>query len=176
MKLYMVRHGRTDWNEHGLMQGMSDIPLNENGKEEVIKSRNLLKDVNFDICISSPLRRAIETAKIIVNSKCEIICDDLLIERNLGQFEGKKYNEYSKLDYWNYNLNSDDYGVEPVRNLFLRTKKFLDKLKNKNYNSVLLVSHAATMRAMHYNITGYDTNDNFYDFFPENGKVYEYDV
>lgn len=176
MKVYMVRHGKTDWNERGLMQGMSDIPLNETGKEEAIKSRELLKDVSFDICISSPLRRTIQTAKIITDSKCEVICDDLLLERNLGEFEGKKHDEYVKLDYWNYNLNNSDHGVEPVRNVFLRTKKFLAELKSKNYDSVLLVSHAATIRAMHYNIIGYDKNNNFYDFVPKNGKVYEYDI
>ena len=91
MKLYVIRHGRTPWNEKGLMQGLVNIKLSETGKKEAKDIREKLKDISFDICISSPLKRTLETANIVINGKCKIITDELLIERNLGEFEGKKY-------------------------------------------------------------------------------------
>lgn len=176
MRLYVIRHGRTPWNEKGLMQGIEDIKLSLTGKKEAEDIREKLKDINFDICISSPLKRTLETANIVANGKCEIITDELLIERNLGEFEGKKYDDYQKLNYWDYKLNNGLYGVEPVKDILKRTLIFLNNLKEKNYKTVLIVSHAATIRAINYNIKGYDSNTKFLEFRPVHGKVYEYEI
>ena len=176
MKLYVIRHGRTPWNEKGLMQGRVNIKLSETGKKEAKDIREKLKDIKFDICISSPLKRTLETANIVTSGKCKIITDKLLIERNLGEFEGKKYDDYQKLNYWDYKLNNDLYGVEPVRHILKRTLIFLNKLKEKDYKTVLIVSHAATIRAINYNITGYDSNTNFLVFNPTHGEIYEYEI
>lgn len=176
MKLYVIRHGRTPWNEKGLMQGWVNIKLSETGKKEAEYIREKLKNINFDVCISSPLKRTLETASIVTNGKCKIVTDELLIERNLGEFEGKKYDDYQKLNYWNYKLNNDLYGVEPVKNILKRTSDFLNNLKEKDYKTVLIVSHAATIRAINYNIKGYDSNTKFLEFKPVHGKVYEYEI
>ncbi len=176
MKLYVIRHGRTPWNEKGLMQGWVNIKLSETGKKEAKDIREKLKDISFDICISSPLKRTLETANIVINGKCKIITDELLIERNLGEFEGKKYAEYEKLKFWDYKLNNDSYGVEPVKDILKRTSSFLNNLKEKKYKTVLIVSHAATIRAINYNIIGYDSNTDFLEFKPVHGKVYEYEI
>ena len=163
MKLYVIRHGRTPWNEKGLMQGRVNIKLSETGKKEAKDIREKLKDISFDICISSPLKRTLETASIVTDNKYKIITDELLIERNLGEFEGKKYAEYEKLKFWDYKLNNDSYGVEPVKDILKRTSSFLNNLKEKDYKTVLIVSHAATIRAINYNIIGYDSNTDFLD-------------
>lgn len=177
MKLYMVRHGSTPWNEIGLMQGCSDISLSEKGIKEVNEVKEKLKKVKFDICISSPLKRTKETANIIVDGKCSIIIDDLLLERGMGIFEGKMHNEYAKLNYWDYDLNNNSNGVEPVKDILNRTKLFLEKISNKYKDkTVLIVSHAATIRCIHYNIVGYDNKTKFLDFKPQNAVVYEYDI
>ena len=68
------------------------------------------------------------------------------------------------------------YGVEPVRHILKRTLIFLNKLKEKDYKTVLIVSHAATIRAINYNITGYDSNTNFLVFNPTHGEIYEYEI
>lgn len=176
MKLYVIRHGRTDLNEKGIMQGLNDCSINLNGIKDAEYIKDKLKDINFDICISSPLKRTLETSKIVVNNKCNIITDNLIIERNLGEFEGKKYDEYFKLKYWDYKLNNNLFNVEPVRCIFKRTKLFLDNLKKENYKNVLIVSHSAPIRAINYNINGYDSNTNFLEFKAEHAKVYEYDI
>lgn len=176
MNLYVVRHGSTNWNDKGLIQGKSNISLNENGIKQASLAKEKLKDINFDICISSPLKRTKETAEIIVDKKCNIITSDLLLERDMGEFEGKNHVLYTKCDYWDYKENNDDKNVEPVRQLFSRTKKFIDELKNKNYENVLLVSHSATIRAINYNVLGYDEDTNFLDFKPQNGEIYKYKI
>lgn len=176
MKLYVIRHGRTPWNEKGLMQGWVNIKLSETGKKEAKYIREKLKNISFDICISSPLKRTLETASIVTDNKYKIITDELLIERNLGEFEGKKYAEYEKLNYWDYKLNNDSYGVEPVKDILKRTSSFLNNLKEKNYKTVLIVSHAATIRAINYNIIGYDSNTDFLEFKPTHGEIYEYEI
>ena len=66
MKLYIVRHGQTDWNNLGLNQGWSDTPLNALGQFQALKARDALRDVRFDIAYSSPLQRAAKTCQIIL--------------------------------------------------------------------------------------------------------------
>lgn len=176
MKLYVIRHGRTSWNEKGLMQGRVNIKLSETGKKDAKDIREKLKNISFDICISSPLKRTLETASIVTDNKYKIITDELLIERNLGEFERKKYAEYEKLNYWDYKLNNDSYGVEPVKDILKRTSSFLNNLKEKDYKTVLIVSHAATIRTINYNIIGYDSNTDFLEFKPTHGEIYEYEI
>ena len=58
--LYIMRHGRTDWNERHKLQGRTDIPLNANGRQMAEKAREEYADVHFDVCYCSPLIRARE--------------------------------------------------------------------------------------------------------------------
>ena len=76
MNLYVVRHGETIWNKERKVQGITDIPLTDKGREEAYALQELIKNLNIDVVISSPLERARETAKILVNSKLPINTDD----------------------------------------------------------------------------------------------------
>ena len=64
--LYIMRHGKTDWNSVNKLQGRTDIPLNDEGKSMAQSASEKYKDVNIDVCYCSPLVRAVETAKIFV--------------------------------------------------------------------------------------------------------------
>ncbi|MCI8446125.1 MAG: histidine phosphatase family protein, partial [Bacilli bacterium] len=88
MELYIVRHGETGYNKMGLLQGKTNIPLNQKGIEQANKTKKELEQINFDIVVSSPLNRAIDTAKIIAPNN-EILIDERLNERTLGEYEGK---------------------------------------------------------------------------------------
>ena len=90
MKLQVVRHGQTEHNVLGLVQGDTESDLTEKGREDAKALQELVASLNIDVVVSSPLRRAVDTAKLITNNKYEIIIDDRLIERNNGIFEGKK--------------------------------------------------------------------------------------
>ena len=66
MKIYLVRHGETDWNKERKIQGQVDIPLNAFGIHLAEETAKGLRDIPFDICFSSPLGRAKDTARIIL--------------------------------------------------------------------------------------------------------------
>lgn len=90
MDIYFFRHGETDYNANKKMQGWLDIPLNETGISQARDLSKTLSDVKFDYIYSSPLSRALETAKIVVgNTDTKIITDNGLKEWNLGIFCGK---------------------------------------------------------------------------------------
>lgn len=93
MDLYFIRHGQTDWNNLKLIQGRSDIELNEVGVSQAIKLRDNLSKLNFDKIYSSPLKRALQTAKVASLSDDIVIIDEF-IERNFGYFESRYFEEY----------------------------------------------------------------------------------
>ena len=67
--LYIMRHGKTDWNVLHKLQGRTDIPLNEEGRRMAEAAREKYKDINFDVCYCSPLIRARETAQIFLKER-----------------------------------------------------------------------------------------------------------
>ena len=133
MKLYVVRHGQTNFNLKHIMQGTIDNDLNQNGINQIEKVAEKLKDVKFDICFSSPLIRARKTLEII--TKQDYIVDNRLIERGLGVFEAKESETYDKVLYWDYDKNSSFGGVEPIKSIEKRIQEFLveiEELVQKN--------------------------------------------
>lgn len=124
MNLYVIRHGQTDWNINNLLQGSSDIELNSNGIEEAKKVSTMLKNNDFNIIYSSPLKRAFDTATYVnrYHNK-DIFIDSRLIERNFGDFEGTNLLKNMK-NYWNYNLNLNDNNVENIQLFFHRVYSF----------------------------------------------------
>lgn len=65
MKLYLVRHGQTNWNLEGRIQGQTNIPLNDKGRKQAQQAKEKLQNIPIDLIICSPLMRARETAEII---------------------------------------------------------------------------------------------------------------
>ena len=183
MKIYLVRHGQTDWNLQCRIQGRSDIPLNETGKKQAEELKKNIAELEFDVCYASPLIRAAETAKIAVDEKCEIVYDERLMERRFGDFEGKvakdcKWSNIIKGDLYDRRTNISEGGMETVKELLARSRGFLDWLKTKYPDDakILIVAHGALLKTLHYNIVGYDDDTDFYDFFLENGEVVEYNI
>jgi broad specificity phosphatase PhoE len=101
-QLTLIRHGVTQWNVSGKFQGHTDVPLSEEGHLQALALAKHLKKANLDSVYSSPLQRALETAKIVFPNK-EIIQDARLKELNFGIFEGFTQSENEKhqgYDYW----------------------------------------------------------------------------
>ncbi len=177
MILYLVRHGETDWNLENKIQGDSDIPLNQTGILQAKQVKEKLNDIPFDLCYTSPLERAYKTAQIIIEGKCPIIAVPELIERDFGKIEGNPITSEQSKKYWDYELNSSDEEVEPVRHLLNRTREFLIKLLKEHKNqTILIVTHGSTLRALHYNLTGYQTNEDFMKFQVKNCQIFQYEI
>ncbi len=97
MKIYLARHGQTDWNLEMRAQGRIDLSLNATGRAQAEEMRENIKDLEFDAVYASPLKRAAETAEIAVGDRYDINYHDLLIERSFGDFEGKIIKSWSEL-------------------------------------------------------------------------------
>ena len=87
--LYIMRHGKTDWNACHKLQGRTDIPLNEEGRMMAAEAGEKYADIHFDECYSSPLARAKETAEIFLKGRgVPVYTDDRLVEMGFGIYEG----------------------------------------------------------------------------------------
>ena len=151
--LYIIRHGKTDWNVRHKMQGRTDIPLNEEGRQMAEAAREEYRDIHFDICFSSPLIRAKETAEILLRDRnIPILTDDRLLEMSFGRFEGVE-NSFQIPDCPINELffHPEQYVARPgdgenLDDLFARTGEFLrekvDSLLAEG-KDVLIVGHGA---------------------------------
>ena len=88
-RFIVFRHGETDWNARRLLQGSSDIPLNENGRKQAAAGMNAVENIDFDLAFSSDYIRAVETAKIVLSEKnISVQADARLREWDFGDWEG----------------------------------------------------------------------------------------
>jgi uncharacterized phosphatase len=145
--LGLLRHGQTDWNINFLLQGVTDIPMNETGIEQVKLAASAIKAEDWDVILTSPLTRAKQTAAIIAskNGFSEIIEQELLIERSFGEAEGLSHEQwrakYSNLD--------EIPGGESRTQLAERSKLLLETIsKELAGKRVLAISHGALIRAL----------------------------
>lgn len=151
MKIALVRHGQTESNYLDVCQGISNILLNDTGRRQCQKLREEIKDKHFDVCYMSPLVRAVETAMILIGDKVQMIPEKKLIDRDLGELEGKDRNLYDANKFWDYNLNCSEMGIEPVQDIFKRCREFVEYILEKHKDeNVLIVAHAATIRAIRH--------------------------
>lgn len=89
MKIYMIRHGETDWNKTRKLQGQVDVPLNAFGRLLARETAPALAEVPFDVVYTSPLKRAKETAELVIGGRdIPIIEEPRLREIGFGEYEG----------------------------------------------------------------------------------------
>ena len=87
--LYIIRHGKTDWNLRHKLQGKTDIPLNDEGRQMAIDAGIQYRDVHFDTCYCSPLIRARQTAELFLQGRdVPVIIDDRLEEMGIDAKRG----------------------------------------------------------------------------------------
>jgi len=150
MKIYLTRHGQTDYNKKRMMQGRSDIPLNEVGIAQATERRKQLGDIKFDAVYSSPLIRAVKTASIIGNvSEDQIITDERIIEADFGKYELMGYFATGPrmIAYWSMpEIFPAPKGVETIKQMRERTASFIEDLEKKDYENVLVACHGGIIR------------------------------
>ncbi len=178
MKIILVRHGQTESNYEGIMQGRVNNLMNDTGRRQCQKLRDKLNDIKIDYCYMSPLVRCVETAFILIGDRCEMIRDDRLIERDLGELEGKKRDLYDKDKYWNYEINSSDLGVESVQSIISRCDDFLNYIKNKydKDTTILVVTHSAPYRALKLLLNKTPLTGNLYGCNIHNTDYEEFEI
>jgi uncharacterized phosphatase len=145
--LGLLRHGQTDWNINFLLQGVTDIPMNQTGIEQVNLAAQAIRAEDWDVVLTSPLSRARQTAEIIANQHgyTEIIEQDLLIERSFGEAEGLSHEQW-RAKYSNLDVIP---GGESRTQLAERSRLLLETIsKELAGKRVLAISHGALIRAL----------------------------
>ena len=177
MILYVVRHGQTEWNLEHRCQGISDIPLTDKGIEEAKELQELVKSLDIDVVISSPLSRARETAKILVDNKLPVNIDDRIIERDWGMNEGAKIDEVDQIDCWDVILNTNVQNIERVQDFMKRVSEFLEDIKVRYPDKkVLVVAHSAVLRVIHYLLGTIPEDGDLTKINIPNLRIIEYEV
>lgn len=153
---YIVRHGETDWNVQGRIQGHSDALLNEKGENQARQRGKELATTHFDMVFSSDLSRTLRTAELIVGNRALTInTSQKLRERFLGELEGRYrhevpevYEKYIKLDDHERRTSRRVPSAESDQEIADRFIAFLMQATNDHQNkTILTVTHAGVMRS-----------------------------
>lgn len=185
MKIYFIRHGETNLNREGRLQGRVDEPLNENGRALAEVTGDALRDVQFDLVISSPLSRALETAEILLKkntvSRPMFLFDSRLMEISIGDWDtlGCTPSNWElpceNLDSF-YQTPYEFKGFpngESIRDVCARTKSFFDDLRtnpNLEDKTVLISTHGCAMRGLLQSVY-HDSSDFWHGHVPYNCAV-----
>ncbi|MCR4673000.1 MAG: histidine phosphatase family protein [Lachnospiraceae bacterium] len=153
MQIYFMRHGQTEYNTLGLVQGNTDIPLNSTGIAQAETARDYFaaQGISFDAVYSSPLIRAVKTAAIAADIPEEdVIRDCNIVEMGFGEAEGQMYPVIHNLFFHPEKYVAPE-GGETIDEVCARTAKFLDEMAVKygSTDKVILAStHGASLRAV----------------------------
>ena len=141
MLIYVLRHGITQWNKLKKVQGAMDIPLAPEGIELAKRTGEALKDVPFDICFTSPLARARQTAHYVLgNRQIPVIEDKRIQEIDFGVLEGSRF--------------KDEQG-KIISDILKRTREFwVEKTTDPALadKTILVSSHGCAVRALLQNV------------------------
>ena len=154
MHLALIRHGQTDWNLAARMQGRTDIPLNETGREQALLAASALAAEPWDVVVSSPLERARETAALIGSALGVPLGASYhdLIEQDFGQAEGTLVAELDAR--W---PDRDFAGKEPDEEVGRRGIRALDRIARDHRDArVLAVAHGTLIRHTLAAISGHE--------------------
>jgi len=177
-KIYLVRHGQTEWNEKLTFRGRRDIPLNEAGHREAKAIFDALKDKNIKAIYTSPLRRSIETAQPIAKFfQLEIVPIQGLIDISYGEWEGLTFNEVKK----RYGDQYTKWGKRPELIRFPHGET-LDEAKERSFRafkgivkknpdkSILIIPHRVINKILLCAILGL-SNSHFWEIKQDTGCI-----
>ena len=169
MRLYFVRHGKTQWNLEGRFQGArGDSPLLKESVENLRKLGRYLADIHFDKVYTSDLKRARDSAFLIMEENLvptEITPVRPLREWNLGRLEGQKISTIAsiypkQMEAFRYNLakfDNDFFEAESVYHATRRVADFVARLDYEHDQNVLLVGHGACFTAATNYLLGFES-------------------
>ena len=172
--IYIIRHGQTALNNRQVLQGRSDHPLNAQGvaQAKVAASRLRERGIIFDRVFSSPLIRAIQTARIIAPGVL-VETDDRLIEMDYGPYEGMDLNAPAPeviAFFGDFIHNPAPEGMEPLADVVARTGAFMEMLRTCKGN-VLVSTHAIAMKGI-LEYLAPDSNGGYWSKYIGNCAVY----
>ncbi|MBR3697363.1 MAG: histidine phosphatase family protein [Clostridia bacterium] len=177
MEILLTRHGQTEWNVLGKVQGKADIELNKKGIEQAEETARALESEKIDLIICSPLKRAKQTADIInENRNIPIIYDENISERDFGEFEGINKVDFDFEGYWSYKQNNKYKKAENIKTFFERVYNFLDRIKYEYEDKrILIVAHGGISIPVYCYFNGIPKDDNLLKLLLENCEIAKYE-
>lgn len=150
---FLIRHGETDWNLAGRIQGATDIPLNETGRAQAKATGRSMMGRTWDLVVASPLSRAMETASIIaeVNGLPEPIPVAGLVERNYGEAEGLTGPELEAIYPGDTVVPGRESRVEVQNRVVAAIHELAKANPGKN---IVVVAHGGVIRSLLHFTTG----------------------
>jgi len=167
--IYLVRHGETEWNREGRMQGHLDSPLTERGEDQARRVGRLLAELvpepAHHVVTASPLGRTRRTAEIVCETLGQDLAncrfDELLIEITLGEWDGMTAEEITAADGETWRLYRNDHwnyvppGGESYAMMANRARRWLATTTARR--DLIVVSHGAFGRVLRGVYTGLDS-------------------
>ncbi len=176
MKLYVARHGETEWNALNKVCGRTDLPLTEKGKQQAQLLAERTKALDIDMIISSPMLRARQTAAPAAEMLgLPVAADERLIEQDYGIYEG--VDRYDPGFLGNKRQFAFRYpGGESMMDVAFRVYGLIEELKeNHPDKNILLVCHGGVCRLIRTYFEDM-TNEEFFSYCEENANVREYQM
>lgn len=164
-KIYLIRHGETEWNREGRSQGCSnDIPLSEVGLMQADAIGNRLKNENIDLFFSSSLTRAFQTTKAIAgHHNREVIKLKEFMEISFGEWEGLKIDEIKEkyIDVYKVWRDTPHIAKVPGAESLLQIRersmpKLMEIINSNKGKNILVVSHGITIKVLIASMMGID--------------------
>lgn len=142
---YYLRHGETDWNRQGRMQGSADIPLNDTGMAQAERARNLLKESEINRIVCSPMQRARQTAEIVNRDLgLPVTYIDDLREAHFGVNEGTLMGEW----FHDWRAGAVIEGAEECGAFIERSRRAINEAISSGEGVPLIVAHGAVYWAV----------------------------
>ena len=178
--IYIIRHGQTEKNRANVLQGRSDIPLNDSGRQqaEEVKNQFIKAGIHFDLVYTSPLIRAVQTAAIIAEGIPQVK-DERLIEMDYGPYEGMDLANPAPevLEFFrDFVHNPAPNGMEPLQAIVVRLGSFLEEIREEAAEKNILIStHAIAMKGALEYLTS-DSGGSYWSKFIGNCAVYTSEI
>ncbi len=178
--IYLIRHGQTALNKANVLQGRSDHPLNEQGERQAAETGRLLQEqgIRFDAVYTSPLIRAVQTARIIAGD-APLYVDERLTEMDYGPYEGL---DLTRLPPEIVSFFRDFVhvpapgGMEQLSSVVGRLGEFLEELKgSRAQGNVLISTHAIAMKGALEYLTP-DSGGGYWSKYIGNCAVYRTEI
>ncbi len=145
-QLWILRHGETEWSKSGQYTGLTDLPLTVEGEQQAVEARKVLDAIDFDLVLTSPLRRARRTAELAGFPDAQR--EPLAVEWNYGDYEGISSDLIRKdnPDYliWTHGVPNG----EALADVAARADKIIARVLESGLDNVLVVAHGHFSRIL----------------------------
>lgn len=173
---YIIRHGETDLNRKKCLQGRSNSPLNETGRQQARYAAAFLAahGITFDRIYTSPAMRAIETGMIVTGGSVEFKISDDLMEMDYGPYEGVSLQNLPPelmTFFEDFNNNPAPEGMEKLSSVVERTGKFMESIASERPGRILISTHAIAMKGILEALTP-GANGYFWSYYIGNCGIY----